>query len=246
MNKKALVREYAKSQKYFTLGEIVKNTGLVKQVAKNYLHLLKVEGAIFPAGHGIYSSIAKEFIIPEKSRVKKVRQILKKEFPQLDFIIWNTLYFQGYYQHTQTHHITFVEVEKDAIRPVADRISRSYRHVLAEKRGRTFDEGFDITKDPIIIRELNKLSLRDGHNPKLEKMLVDLFIIKDKYRTMTDADYWELWREIYSLYRVNIGEAISYAARRKNLEALISQLIDNIGVNKVTFRPNKRLGAKSN
>lgn len=235
MNKKELVREYIKKNRYFNLAGVIKETGLSSQVAKNYLHALKADGIIFSAGGGIYSSVAKEFSCPENSRVAQIRRIIKKEFPLLDFIVWNTLCFQGYYHHMQTHNVTFVEVEQDAVQPVADSISRSYRFVSVERKTRTFDANFNIVKDPIIVRSLISRSPRNGHNPCLEKLLVDMFIIKDKYRTMPDADYWELWRQMYSLYRINFGELIDYARRRKNLKALMPQVIDNLKINKVIF-----------
>ncbi|MBU4488606.1 MAG: hypothetical protein KKI13_06035 [Candidatus Omnitrophica bacterium] len=235
MNKKGLVREYIKKQRYFNLAGVIKETGLSKQVAKNYLYTLKNEGTVFSAGRGVYSSVTQEFHPQEKSRVIEIRQLLKKQFPELDFLIWNTLYFQPYYHHQQTHNITFVEVEADAMRPVADSISRNYRFVMIEKASRVAPKGFDIIRDPIIVRMLIKGSPRKEHMPSLEKMLVDLFVIKDKYSTMPDGDYWELWRSIDELFRVNVISLIAYAKTRRYFQGMLSQLIDNIGLNKVTF-----------
>ena len=96
-------------------------------------------------------------------------------------------------------------------------------------------KGLDITRDPIVVRQLIKGSPHDGHTPTIEKMLVDLYVIKDKYKTMPDGDYWELWRSIDKLFRINIGDMIAYARRRRYLRGINSQLIDNIGLNNVTF-----------
>ena len=235
MNKKELVREYIKKHRYFNFAEVIKETGLSNQVAKNYLHTFKAEGIIFSAGRGVYSSVAEEFRLEEKSRVAEIRQLLKKRYPDLDFLIWNTLYFQPYYHHQQTHNITFVEVEADAIRPVADSISRDYRFVTVEKASRVAPKNFDITRDPIVIKLLIKGSPRKGHTPTFEKMLVDLFVIKDKYSTMTDGDYWELWRSTDELFRVNVSALVAYAKIRRYFKGILSQLIDNIGLNNVTF-----------
>lgn len=235
LNKRALVKEYAEKHRYFILEEVVKAVGISNQLAKNYLQELKKSEIIFSAGRGVYSSVAKEFRMDEKSRVVEIRQLLKKEYPDLDFLVWNTLYFQPYYHHQQTHNITFVEVEADAIRPIADRISRDYRFVMVEKASRVAPKDFDITRDPIVVRLLIKGSPRKGHTPTLEKMLVDLFVIKDKYLTMPDNDYWELWRSIDGLFRINVSALITYAKSRRYFRDIISQLIDNIGLNNVTF-----------
>jgi len=235
MNKKELIREYIKKSHYSDLVGVIKETGLSNQVTKNYLQVLKSEGVIFSAGRGVYSSVAEEFRFEEKSRVAEIRQLLKKQYPDLDFLIWNTLYFQPYYHHQQTHNITFVEVEADAIRPVADSISRDYRFITVEKASRVAPKNFDITRDPIVVKLLIKGSPRKGHTPTLEKMLVDLFVIKDKYSTMTDGDYWELWRSIDELFRVNVSALVAYAKSRMYFNGMLSQLIDNIGLNNVTF-----------
>lgn len=233
MNKKELIKEYIKKNRYFSLNEIVELTGLERQTAIKYLQQLKSEKIIFSAGRGLYTSVSKEFVYQKKSRVVKICQLIKKEFPNLDFVIWNTLYFQPYYHHQQTHNITFVEVEYDGIHPVVDKISQFYRYVFVETKSKDCPPNFDITKDPVIVRRLIRRSPRNGNEPSLEKMLVDLYAIKDKYATMPDADYWELWHTVYSLYRINFSELIDYALRRRNIKAMITQLIDNTELSKV-------------
>ena len=240
MNKKELIEEYVKKNRYCSLNEIVKLTGLGRPTAIKYLQQLKSEKVIFSAGRGFYTSVSKEFVYQKNSRVVKIYQLIKKEFPDLDFVIWNTLYFQPYYHHQQTHNITFVEIEYDGVHPVADKISQFYRHIFVETKSKDCPPGFDITKDPIVVRRLIRRSPRNGNDPSLEKMLIDLYVIKNKYKTMPDADYWELWRTVYSLYRINFPELIDYALRRRNMRAMIAQLIDNTEVSKVIN------GSKSN
>lgn len=235
MTKKELVREYAKKNRYFSLDEVVKSTGLGRQLAVKYLQQLKAEKAIFSAGRGLYTSVSEEFVYQKSSRVVKIGQLIKKEFPNLDFLIWNTLYFQPYYHHQQTHNITFIEVEYDGIHPVADKVSQFYRHVFVETKSKDYPPGFNITTDPVIVKRLIGRSPRNGNEPRMEKMLVDLYVIKDKYMTMPDADYWELWRAIYSLYRVNFSEVVDYALRRRNLKKLVSQLAGNTGIKEVIY-----------
>jgi hypothetical protein len=106
---------------------------------------------------------------------------------------------------------------------------------MVEKASRVASKDFDITRDPIVVRLLVKGSPRKAHTPTLEKMLVDLFVIKDKYLTMADGDYWELWRSIDGLFRINIGDLIAYARCRRYFRDIISQLIDNVGLNNITF-----------
>jgi hypothetical protein len=89
-----------------------------------------------------------------------------------------------------------------------------------------------------------EVEIREGHTPTLEKMLVDLFVIKDKYSTMTDSDYWELWRSMDGLFRINVSALIAYAKNRRYFRGIISQLVDNIGLNNVTFGAYIKYAAK--
>ena len=53
---------------------------------------------------------------------------------------------------------------------------------------------------------------------------------------MPDADYWELWCQVYPLYRITLGITVSCTeARLSNIIGLLSQLIDNTDINEVTF-----------
>ena len=233
MNKKGLIREYAGKNRYFSLNEVVKLTGLGRKMVIKYLQQLKSEKIIFSAGRGLYTSVSREFVHQKISRIVKISQLIRKEFPDLDFVAWDTSCFQPYYHHQQTHHITFVEVEYDGIYPVVNKISQAYRHVFVETKSKNYPPGFDIVTDPIIVRRLINRSPRDRNKPRLEKMLVDLYVIKDKYQTMTESDYWELWQTVYSLYRINFSEVVDYASRRRNLKNFVLQLLGNIGINGV-------------
>ncbi|KJJ84930.1 hypothetical protein OMAG_001160 [Candidatus Omnitrophus magneticus] len=235
LDNKTLLREYIKKYRYFSLNNVVQSIGIKRCVAIKYLQLFKSEKIVFSAGRGFYTSEGREFIYPKISRVIKIRQLIIKEFPNLDFIIWNTLYFQPYYHHQQTHNITVVEVEYDGIQSVVEIISRFYRNVITESKRKLCTSEFDITNDPIIVRPFIRRSPRDGNEPRLEKMLVDIYIINYKYKIMADVDFWELWRSLFSLYRIDFSKLIDYAVGRRNMRVLISQLIDNAGLKEVIF-----------
>ena len=156
-----------------------------------------------------------------------IRQFLKKNYPLVDFLIWDTKTFAPLYHHTQTHHITFVEVEKDLVFPVHEHLYSKYRGVLKERREKSFFVGFDVTLDPVVVRAIPSRSPREGNTPALEKILVDMYLDIDKYAYIGHSDYFELWRDLVRLYRINIRELIGYSNRRKCSRTLFSQLVDN-------------------
>lgn len=233
MNKKSQIVSHIKENRYCSLNEIVKLTGLARGTAVKYLQQLKSEKIIFSAGRGFYTSVSRDFVYPKNSRVSKLSQIIRKKFPSLDFVAWNTLYFQPYYHHQQAHNITFIEVEYDGLEPVLDAVSRFYRYVFVDTKSKEIPAGFDITKDPVIVRRIISRSPRKGNAPGVEKMLVDLFAVKNKYGIMSDADYWQLWETIFSLYRINIPELLDYTSRRRNIKILFPQMTENKYLKKV-------------
>ena len=227
LNKKELVREYIKKHRYFSLSQIVRDAGFKRKLAKDYLSQLKPEGAVFDAGYGYFSSVSERFIFPHVERADEIKRLIKKEFPEVDFLIWDTKIFAPFYHHTQTHHITFVEVEKEGLFSVHEKLYGKYRNVLKEMRTQDFFGRFDVRRDPIVVRGLLSRSPREDHQPSLVKVLVDMFVDLDKYKYIGRFDYFELWRDLIRSYRINIGALYNYSKRRRCAKVLFSELIDN-------------------
>lgn len=227
MTKKELVREYIQKHRYFSLAQIVQDVNLDRKLVKDYLFQLKQENVVFDSGYGFFSTIAEKFPFMSIRRVEVIRQDLKKNYPLVDFLIWDTKIFASLYHHTQTHHITFVEVEKDLVFPIHEYLYGKYRGVLKERRVKSFFEEFDVTLDPVVVRAMPSRSPQEGNTPALEKILVDMYIDMDKYAYIGNSDYFELWRDLIRLYRINIRDLLSYGNRRKCLGSLYPQLTDN-------------------
>ncbi len=226
MTKKEIIRQYIKKYKYFSLTQVVKDTKLEKKIVIDYLYQLKQGNIIFDAGRGIYSSIESVFQLVPESRVETLIKHLKKDFPYTDFVIWNTRQLQPLYHHTQQHHITFVEVEKGSVSAFFERIAKEYRETVTEKRNKSYYDSFDISHNPVVIRNLVSRSSRNGHVPRLEKVLVDMFVDMDKYKHISALDYWKVWKVLCSKYRINMGFIYNYSKRRKCFSDMFPQLID--------------------
>ena len=227
MNKKALVKEYAGKHRYFSLSQIARDTGLDRKILWDYLSQLKAGKVIFDAGYGCYSSVEKVFMLPMVARAQDITQFIKKEFPLVtDFVVWDTKALQSFYHHTQTHHITFVEVGKDVLPSVYDKAYLKFQNVLREHRSKVFFKSFDVTHNPVVVRGLVSRSPRVGHVPTLEKILIDMFMDLEEYNYIGRMDYLEIWRELIQEYRMDIRLVHGYSKRRKCLEGIFSQLIE--------------------
>lgn len=235
MNKKDIVREYIKKHRYFSLSQVTEDAKLNKKLVKDYLFQLKDEKIVYDAGYGFFSTVAEEFPFESPRRLETIRQDIKKKYPLIDFLIWDTKYVAPLYHHTQTHHITFVEVEIDAVSPVYDYLNNKHKSVFKGRRIKSYFAGFDVARDPVVVRAIPSRSPRSGNTPALEKILVDMYLDIDKYNYIGHFDYFELWWDLVRLYRINIGELIGYSRRRRCLRKLFSQLIDNANSYAIDF-----------
>jgi hypothetical protein len=227
LDKKSLVREYVQKCRYFTLSQVARDTGVNRAVLWNYLSQLKAEKIIFDAGYGVYSTIVKTFELPTVARAQDIVQFIKKEFPLVtDFIVWDTKVLRSFYHHTQTHHITYIEIEKDVLISVYDKLYLKFKNVLLERRSGVFFEMFDVARDPVVVRGLGSRVPREGYAPTLEKILIDMFRDLDMYNYIGRSDYLEIWRELIQEYRMDVRMIHRYSKRRKCLEGLLSQLAD--------------------
>ncbi|MCD6221373.1 HTH domain-containing protein [bacterium] len=234
MNKKTFLMQFIKNYRYFTLDDITNKIELNRRTIKNYLSDLKQEGIIFDAGYGVYTTLKEEFKIPVISRIETIGRLLKKNFPFTEFIIWDTKQLQSLYQHTQAHHVTFVETDKELMNSFYDCISKKYQKTYIEKKNKNYFVNFPLHLNPVVIRKKISRSPYAGVMATLEKILVDMFIDLETYKYISEDDYWQMWRELISNYRLNIGKIISYSKRRKCFQGLFSQLIDNNILSEVT------------
>lgn len=226
LNKKETVREYIENHKYFSLSQIIKDTNLNKKIVLDYLSQLKQTKSVFEAGHGIYSSIETVFQLSPESRVETLLKHLKRDFPYTDFLIWNTKQLQSLYHHTQQHHITFIEVEKDSVQAFFEKVSKEYRDTIIEKRSKLYYDTFDISRNPVIVRNLISRSLKNKYIPLIEKILVDIFMDINNYKYISISDYWKIWESICLKYRINIGFVYNYSKRRKCFPSIFNKIID--------------------
>jgi len=232
---KESILDYIKKNKYFSLRSLVKNKKIDIRLAKNYLLTFKKQGIIFEAGRGVYTTLKREFQIFSVSRVETIARLLKKDFPFADFIIWDTRQLQSLYHHTQAHYLTFIETGKELLYPFSEAVSKNYRDVFIEKRSRNFFKKLSISSNPVVVRKMVRRSPHKGIMASLEKILVDMFVDLNLYRYMSEADYWQIWRELCLQYKINIGTVAGYSRRRKCFKALFLQLIENDILTDMTF-----------
>lgn len=152
-----------------------------------------------------------------------ILEFLKKQFPLLSFIIWETRAYNEFANHQMARNFIFVEVEK--------LLSESVFNVLHEQNNYTTlykPSAKEITlysgTVTISVLSLTSEAPVNRFNTTLEKMLVDLFANKLLDRIVSRSDYPEIYDEAFSKYSINYNLMLRYAKRR-NRDAEIKTFI---------------------
>jgi hypothetical protein len=72
-----------------------------------------------------------------------------------------------------------------------------------------------ITREPV-----------DGYYATIEKILVDLFIERDRLLLMDEAEYVRVFRNLVLSHRINMARLLEYAERRKIEDALRTNILN--------------------
>ena len=154
-----------------------------------------------------------------------VRAFLKKRFPLLMFIIWETRAFNEFANHQIVRNYIFIEVEKPLSENVFDAIREESKHTVLYKPGKKEIALYsgDVT---VSVLDLTSDAPVDGYDAKLEKLLVDLFANKLLEQIVSRGDYPGIFEEAFAKYRINYNIMRRYA-RRRNKHDVIKGFIED-------------------
>jgi hypothetical protein len=202
-----------------SVNELRKRLGKTKKKIPStslYTTLYRLVGSktLFDAGRGWYSTISTPFK-PQYDSVREIAGQVEKQFPQLQFSIWSSEQLQPFAHHLMSRFTAFLYTESDAIVPVAEFL-RDQKHTVYPNPKQTEVEKYVTASDRrIIIRQLVTEEPVDGHFATIEKILIDLFLEKDRLFLMDPAEFKRIFENIIFAHRINMGRLFRYAERRK-------------------------------
>jgi hypothetical protein len=74
---------------------------------------------------------------------------------------------------------------------------------------------FNAASVSIVIRPRITREPVEGYYAAIEKILIDLFIEKDRLQLMDGSEYQQILHNLISSQRINMGRSLEYAERRK-------------------------------
>ena len=231
---------------YFKGNRTISKNDLVESILKDfpnlkkssinvYLSKLKKDGILKNPTRGLYAlEEKKEFLPAIDTKLKRLFNKIKKDYPFIDFCIWNTIWLNDFMRHQPFKFYTIIELEKDAAQSVFYKLKDQGKLVFLEPDAETYDLYIHNSDDVIILKHLvSEAPLIETEKiviPSLEKLLVDMITDIDLYAAQQgELDF--IYQSAFDKFEVNKGKMKRYAKRRnreKELKKLTNLTLANI------------------
>jgi len=198
----------------------------VKQTTINWrVYALVKMGVLNRFGRGKFSFGQKKIFIPEiSSKMKKIYNKLKQEFPYLKICIWHTSILNEFMLHQPGRFYLIIEVEKDATQSIFFFLKEEKYTVFIEPTNDLLEKYLPNEKEAIIIKplvtEAPVQNVKGVETISLEKMLVDIFCDDVVFSAQQGKEMRTIFKEALSKYSLNLNRMLRYADRRRKKELL--------------------------
>jgi len=194
-----------------------------------YLSKLKKSGIIKNPSRGVYSLENRTVFQPVIDiNLKKFFNKIKREYPYINFCIWNTKWLNDVMRHQPFKQYQIIEVEKDAAEQVFNTLNEKVKNVFLNPDTEIFERYINNTEDAVIIKYLvSEAPLNNVNNiviPTLEKLLVDMLIDVDIFSAQ-QAEIEFIYSTAFNKFQINRNKMKRYALRR-NRESKVEELIN--------------------
>lgn len=231
MPKKGLqtvILEFVEGKKYFSVGAV--KAHLAKRKLKytastinQYLYNLRARRKLFDAGRGWYSTLPDALKL-DTLPVRDLASTVRAKFPLLRFSCWGTGQIQSFAHHLQTSFVQFLYVETDAITSVTEYLITKGYNAYQNPGALEFEKYFKRTNRSVILRPSITEEPVEGHYATIEKILVDLYLEKDRANLMDGAEYKRVFKNLGYSQRIIIARLLRYAQRRKVKKAFTDNI----------------------
>lgn len=212
-----------KEQLYQLYVEIYKNENI--RSFDNMITYLKRNNIITELEKNKYIIITKEvYKYNEKEEEEKIYKTIYKEYPKINFIVWNTRILNDFTIHYVMKNYIIVEVEKIVIDLVIsllkEKMPKKYTIVTQEILNSNMDL-FISDENIIVVKPLRvKSPLNNMNNKKvisIEKVMVDIYIDK-LYLFYQGKELQTIYENIFEKYDINMRKLLNYANLRTKIE----------------------------
>lgn len=227
----------SKQQLQAIFNEVYNNTTL--KTFQNAIAILKNEQKISSINDDYYSIVRKKFYeFKDNNETKKIHNIINQEYPNINFIVWNTGVINEFTLHYSMNDYIIVETEKVSIELIVNLLKEKFLKkytVITEEILNSNREMYSNEEKMIIVRSLHVKSPLINKNKKsmisIEKIMLDLY--KDElYIQYQGRELKIIYENIFEKYEINFKRLLGYVKYRVN-EKEYKVFLDSIDI------PNK-------
>ncbi len=149
-------------------------------------------------------------------KAKKVINALEREYPELQFVVFESILLNEFLNHQIAQNTVYVQVEKDLSSFVFDYIREKLGGIVLYKPNKSEYERY-WAKDCIVVLELISqapLSQESPHDITAEKLLVDIVAEKSITASFSPSETAHVFESVLSHYQVDRRRVNRYAGRR--------------------------------
>lgn len=191
---------------------IFKHNNVIKEVQKNkYIIVTK----------SIYK-------YKENNFEKEISKLIKKEYPEINFVIWNTEILNEFTLHYSISNYIIVETEKITIDLIINLLKTKYSKkytIITQDILNNNKYLYSNEENLIIVKPLNVKSPLLIENDKkyisIEKIMLDLYVDK-LYVQYQGKELETIYENIFDKYDIDLKKLIKYAEIRTNIENYIN------------------------
>lgn len=184
------------------------------------LYNLQLHNRLFRVGYDEYTT-SEQHVLPEyrplyTEEALKVKKLLEDKYPELSFVIFESVALNEFLNHQIAQNTVYVQVEKDLSTFIFDALKQDLGGMVLYKPNRTEFSRY-WTRGCVVVLELISqapLSSTQPHEITIEKMLVDIIADKSIEATYSPGELPEIFRNIRKNYRVDAKKMNRYAGRR--------------------------------
>lgn len=176
------------------------------------------------------------------NKIRSIYKKINKQFPYANYCIWETKWLNSFMIHQPGTYPIILEVEKDAIESIFSYIKNYERNVHLYKAIKNYADLYIHSDEIIIVKTLGSrapIIEYDGIKvPKLEKILVDLFVDKELYNTYQGLELENIYSNVINSFSINYTTLLGYASRRGSKETMKYFIRNNYSISNKYFWRN--------
>ncbi|MCL2354623.1 MAG: hypothetical protein FWC68_01825 [Oscillospiraceae bacterium] len=192
---------------------------------ENALSYLKGEHIITELEKNKYILVTKKvYKYTITDEVVRIKNEIQREYPEVDFVAWDTAVINEFTLHYSINNYIVVEVERLGIELIVNLLKEKFlkkytiltHNILSDNRGLYLNtEKFIVVKP--LIQKAPLVGKENKRDITIEKVMVDLY--KDRlYLQYQGEELKIIYENIFDKYDINMKKLINYASLRTDIE----------------------------